>query len=165
MIAGRAPSRRPMLPIAAVTLLLATTPAPADAARVRLRGTMEHYSASPAYLAVYVTDGTGKFVTTVQVFGDKVQYYPHLPRFMRGVGPLAVPLDGITGASVGAGRRLDVSVDIDDALIDAGYQLRVDSAVERLADEPAEIVLPLAHSATGQPATGRGLIAAFQVDF
>jgi hypothetical protein len=157
--------RRSLLPVGLLGFLLAVGPNDrAEAARVRLRATMEHYSASPAYLAVYVTDAGGHFVSTVQVFGDKVQFYPHLPRFMRGVGPLAVPLDGITGASVGAGRSLDVSVEIADALIDAGFQLRVDSAVERLADEPAEIVLPLARASAGQEATGRGLIAHFRFD-
>lgn len=137
---------------------------PAHAARLRLRATMERYSGNPAYLAVYVTDAKGHFVATVQVFGDKVQYYPHLARWMRAVGPQSVALDGITGASVGAGRGLDVSVEVADVLIGAGYQLRVDAAAENIADNPAEIILPLEPGSTGLDATGRGLIARFRFE-
>jgi hypothetical protein len=137
---------------------------PADAARLRLRATMERYSGNPAFLAVYVTDAKGHFVATVQIFGDKVQYYPHLSHWMRAVGPQSVPLDGITGASVGSGRGLDVTVEVADALIDAGLQLRVDAAAENIADDPAEIILPLEQSAAGRDATGRGLIARFHFD-
>ena len=160
-----APPRRLLLPVALLGLVLAVAPDPAEAARVRLRATMERYSGNPAYLAVYVTDASGHFITPVQVFGEKEQYYPHLSRWMRGAGPQSVPLDGITGASVGSGRRFDVSAEIADALIDAGYELRIDTAAENIADEPAEIVLPLQRAAAGREATGRGLIAKFQFDF
>lgn len=136
----------------------------AQAARLRLKAAMERYSGNPAYLAVYVTDAKGHFVATVQIFGDKVQYYPHLSRWMRAVGPQSAPLDGITGASVGAGRGLDVSVEVSDALIGAGYQLRVDAAAENIADNAAEIVLPLEPAAAGIDATGRGLIARFRFE-
>jgi hypothetical protein len=146
-----------------LALGLEATP-PAEAARLRLKATMERYSGNPAYLAVYVTDAKGHFVATVQIFGDKVQYYPHLSHWMRAVGPQSVPLDGITGASVGAGRGLDVTVEVADALIDAGLQLRVDAAAENIADDPAEIILPLEQGAAGRDATGRGLIARFHFD-
>jgi hypothetical protein len=108
---------------------------PAEAARLRLRATMERYSGNQAYLAVYVTDAKEHFVATVQIFGDKVQYYPHLSHWMRAVGPQSVPLDGITGASVGSGRGLDATVEVADALIGAGLQLRVDAAAENIADD------------------------------
>ena len=39
-------------------------------------------------------------------------------------------VDGITGASVGSGRTLEVSMDLADALFDAGYTLHVDAAAE-----------------------------------
>ena len=138
--------------------------APAEAARLRLKGTMERYSGNAAYLAVYVTDARGHYRTTIQVFGDKVQFYPHLAHWMRGAGPQSTPLDGITGASVGSGRGFDVTVEVADALIDAGLQLRVDTAAENIADEPSEIVLPLERDAAGRDATGRGLVARFRFE-
>jgi hypothetical protein len=155
---------RHFLAIMVLGFALGLEATPAEAARLRLRATMERYSGNPAYLAVYVTDTKGRFVATVQVFGDKVQYYPHLSHWMRAVGPQSVPLDGITGASVGAGRALDVTVEVADALIDAGLQLRVDTAAENIADDPAEIILPLERAVAGRDATGRGLIARFHFD-
>lgn len=158
---------RPAALLAAALLGLTLTFAPGDAAeaaRLRLRASLERYGGNPAYLAIYVTDARGKFVATVQVFGEKVQYYHHLPRWLRGVGPQTTPLDGLTGASVGAGRDLDVTVDLADALLDSGLQLRVDSAAENIADEPAEIILPLERAVSGREAIGRGLIARFRFD-
>lgn len=137
---------------------------PGDAAQLRLTATMRRYSGPPAYLAVYVTDARGRYQATVQVFGEKTQYYPHLSRWMRGVGPLSVALDGVTGASVGSGRGLEISVELADALIDAGMQLRVDAAAENIADEPAEIVAPLERTAAGTEFEGRGLIARFRFE-
>ncbi len=165
MTLRHAPLSRRLVPAALLALALGLVPAsPAQAARLKLKATMERYSGNPAYLAVYVTDAEGRFQATVQVFGEKVQYYPHLARWMRGVGPQSVALDGVTGASVGAGRGLDVTVEVADALIGAGYQLRVDAAAENIADLPAEIVLPLDRSAAGVDATGRGLVARFRFE-
>ena len=45
-------------------------------------------------------------------------------------------IDGITGASVGEGRSLKMTVDLADALIDAGYKLNVDAAAEDMRDSP-----------------------------
>lgn len=160
-------AHRPLSVVRATALCsaLALVPsAPAEAARLRLKGTMERYSGNAAYLAVYVTDTAGHYRATVQVFGEKVQYYPHLAHWMRAVGPQSAPLDGVTGASVGSGRGLDVTVEVADALIDAGLQLRVDTAAENIADEPSEIVLPLERGAAGRDATGRGLVARFRFD-
>ena len=38
----------------------------------------------------------------------------------------------LSGASVGSGETLEVAVELEDALIDAGYEIRIDSAVEEL---------------------------------
>lgn len=157
--------RRSTLPTLALVALLGLAPTPAaEAATLRLKATMERYSGNPAYLAVYLTDGRDHFQSTLQIFGDKVQYYPHLSHWMRATGPQSVPLDGITGASVGSGRGLDVTIEVADALIDAGLQIRVDAAAENIADDPAEIILPLERGAAGRDAAGRGLIARFRFE-
>jgi hypothetical protein len=70
----------------------------------------------------------------------------------------------MTGASVGSGQTLRVTVDIADALIDAGYQIRVDTAVEDGRDHPGEITAPLTTAANGRPVSGRGYVASFKFD-
>jgi hypothetical protein len=56
---------------------------------------------------------------------------------------------------------LTVSLDLADALIDAGYQIRIDAAVEDMGDSPGEIVVPLNSAGAGQPVAGRGYVDSF----
>ncbi len=59
---------------------------------------------------------------------------------------------------------LKVKVEIADALIDAGFQIRIDSAVENGRDNPSEVVAPLNRGAMGAPVTGRGYVKSFRFD-
>jgi hypothetical protein len=68
-------------------------------------------------------------------------------------------VDGITGASVGAGQSLELTMDLADALFDAGYTLHVDAAVEDMRDSPSEVALPLTADGAGQPVAGRRYVA------
>ena len=64
----------------------------------------------------------------------------------------------MTGASVGAGRKLTVTADLADALIDAGYEIRVDAAVEDMRDSPSELRVPLTTDNAGKSQTGKAYI-------
>ncbi len=154
----------------AATLGLATTlaiPALAPAAEARtvtLTTQLQPYGGNGAYLVIYLTDAQGKFHSTLRVAGGKAKYHKHLRDWARGRATETARIDGITGASVGSGQSLRVSVEIADALIDAGYQIRVDTAVEDGRDNPSEIVVPLTVAAAGKPVTGRGYVASFKFD-
>ncbi|MDP1567947.1 MAG: DUF2271 domain-containing protein, partial [Polaromonas sp.] len=67
-------------------------------------------------------------------------------------------LDGVTGASVGAGRTLKVTADLADALIDAGYEIRIDAAAEDMRDSPSEVRIPLSTANVGKPQPGKQYI-------
>ncbi len=90
--------------------------------------------------------------------GTKAKYYKNLRDWARGSGMRRAEYDGVSGASVGSGRVLKVTVDIADALIDAGYEIRVDSAVEDGRDNPADVRTPLTTAGAGKPAAGRGYV-------
>ena len=62
--------------------------------------------------------------------GGKSKYYQHLSDWHRATGGNTAQVNGITGASVGAGRTLEITLDLADALFDAGYTLHIDTAVE-----------------------------------
>ena len=64
-------------------------------------------------------------------------------------------LAGVTGASVGAGRTLKVTADLADALIDAGYEIRIDAAAEDMRDSPSDIRVPLTTQNAGKPQAGK----------
>lgn len=136
-------------------------PALAQAKTVTLNTTLKSYGGNGAYLAIYLTDAQGKFHSTLRVAGRKAKYHSHLRDWSRGEKR---NVDGITGASVGSGQSLKVSVDIADALIDAGYQIRIDSAVEDGNDFAAEVVVPLAAANTGKPVAGKGYVKSFTFD-
>jgi hypothetical protein len=138
-----------------------TFPALAEAKTVTLNTTLKSYGGNGAYLAIYLTDAQGKFQSTLRVAGRKAKYHGHLRDWSRGEKR---NVDGITGASVGSGQSLKVSVDVADALIDAGYQIRIDSAVEDGNDFAAEVVVPLAAANTGKPVAGKGYVKSFSFD-
>jgi hypothetical protein len=62
---------------------------------------------------------------------------------------------------VGAGRSLKVTVDLADALFDAGYKLNVDAAVEDMQDSPRDVSAPLTTAGAGKPVAGRRYVAGF----
>jgi hypothetical protein len=136
-------------------------PAMAEAKTLKLNTTLTNYGGNGAYLAIYLTDAQGKFHSTLYVAGRKAKYHSHLRDWARGKGR---SIDGLTGASVGSGQSLKVSVDVADALIDAGYQVRIDTSVEDGRDNPADVVAPLSAAAVGKPTAGKGYVKAFSFD-
>lgn len=128
---------------------------------VTLTTQLQNYGGNGAYLAFYVTDAAGQYKKTLWVSGTKAKYYRNLRDWARGSGLKASEFDGVSGASVGSGRTLKVTVELADALIDAGYEIRVDSAVEDQRDNPADVRAPLTTSGAGKPVAGRGYIKSF----
>jgi hypothetical protein len=122
---------------------------------------LQNYGGNGAYLAFYVTDAAGKYKKTLWVAGKKSKYYKHLSDWARGSGLNAREFDGVSGASVGSGKTLKVTVELADALIDAGYEIRVDSAAEDGRDNPADARAALTRQGAGKPAKGRAYIKSF----
>ncbi len=68
-------------------------------------------------------------------------------------------MDRITGASISAGRSLEVTMDLADALFDAGYTLHIDAAAEDMRDSPDQVAVPLTTTGTDTPVQGRRYVA------
>ena len=131
---------------------------------VTLTATLNNYGGDGAYLALYVTDAAGAYAGTVWMAGGKSKYYEHLSDWYRATGGDPAQIDGITGASVGAGRSLEITLDLADALFDAGYTLHLDAAVEDMRDSPNEVAVPLTAAGAGQPGPGRRYVASLRYD-
>ena len=138
-------------------------PSLAEARTVTMTTTMKNYGGNGAYLAIYLTDAQGKFQSTLHVSGGKTKYYKHLRDWNRGRASARQNIDGITGASVGSGQTLKLSVDVADALIAAGYQIRVDSAVEDGRENAADVIVPLTAANVGKPVAGKGYVKSVTV--
>ena len=137
-----------------------TLPSLAEARPVTLTTKLNNYGGDGAYLALYVTDAQGKYAGTLWMAGAKSKYYDHLSGWYRASGGKLAEINGITGASVGAGRTLEITLDLADALFDAGYSLRIDAAVEDMRDSPNEVVVPLTKE-TKPSVRGRRYVASF----
>ena len=149
-------------PLAALLLALPLlAPIGAEARPVRITTTLTPYGGDGAYLAIYLTDKDGKLQKTIHVAGGKAKYYKHLAGWYRQSGGR---IDGTTGASVGAGKTLTVSAEIADALVDAGFEIRVDSAVEKESDVPADARISVSKANAGKPAAGRGYVKSLTFD-
>ncbi|MGE4244128.1 DUF2271 domain-containing protein [Ramlibacter sp.] len=149
-------SHRVLTTVAAACAL--AVPALAHSRPVTVTAQLKNYGGNGAYLAVYLTDAKGAYARTLWVAGGKAKYYKHLADWNRLSAGDAKRLAGVTGASVGTGRTLKVTADLADALINAGYEIRVDAAAEDLRDRPSEIRVPLSTQDAGKPHLGKQYI-------
>lgn len=138
-----------------------TLPGVAMARPVTLTTNLNSYGGNGAYLSLYVTDAGGAYVGTLWMAGGKSKYYKHMTDWYAATGGDLAEINGITGASVGSGRSLEITLDLADALFDAGYTLHIDAAVEDMRDSPNEIAVPLTSSGAGTAVSGRRYIASF----
>ncbi|MGH1450726.1 MAG: DUF2271 domain-containing protein [Pseudomonadaceae bacterium] len=140
-------------------------PAAAQAREVTFTTELLNYGGDGAYVALYLTDAAGKYEKTLWIAGKKSKYYKHLVGWARGSGSKPAEYDGIVGASVTSGRTLKVTLDLDDALIDSGYVVHVDTAVEDMRDHRSDVALPLTSKGSGNPVAGNGYVRTLRYDF
>lgn len=152
---------KPMLTTTIAAACALALPVAAQARTLTVTTQLKNYGGDGAYLAVYLTDAKGAYAGTLWVAGGKAKYYKHLSDWNRLSAGDARRVQGITGASVGAGRTLKVTADLADALIDAGYEIRVDAAVEDMRESPSEVRVPLTAAGAGKPQGGKQYIQAF----
>ncbi len=156
-----------MKPILAALVLTTALTAPglALAGSVTLTTTLANYGGQGAYLAYYVTDASGAYVGSLWMAGGRSRYYSHLSDWYRATGGDNAQIDGITGASVGAGRTMTLTLDLADTLFDAGYTLHVDAAVEDMRDSPNDVSVPLTRAGAGTETPGRRYISSLSYTF
>lgn len=133
-------------------------PTLAHSRQLTLTAQLKNYGGDGAYLAAYLTNAKGAYVRTLWVAGGKAKYYKHLSDWNRLSRGDTKRLAGVTGASVGAGRTLKVTADLAAALIDAGYEIRIDAAAEDMRDSPSEVRVPLSTGNAGKPQVGKQYI-------
>ncbi len=151
-----------------LTLALAATmalPAIAQAHEVTFTTVLKNYNGEGAYAALYLVDAKGVYQRTLWVAGKKSKYYKHLPDWARGSGLRKSEYDGVTGASVLSRGSLVVTAEIADELFDAGYEVRIDTAVEDLRDNRADASIALTTNGAGKPVNGRGYVKSLSYTF
>jgi hypothetical protein len=142
-----------------------TLPGLAMARPVTLTTNLANYGGNGAYLALYVTDSSGAYAGSLWMAGGRTKYYRHLTDWMKYTGGNTAEVSGITGASVGSGQGLTLSLDLSDKLFDAGYTLHIDAAAENMRESPSEITVPLTAANSGKVVKGRRYISDFSYSF
>lgn len=150
---------RAFIPV--VTTLALLLPSGALARQVTVTTQMATFNGPRAYVVVYLTDPKGVVYDTLSVGGRKAKYYNHLRGWARGAKSSRTPISAVTGASVGSGQTLKATVEIADALLAAGYQIRVDASVEDHGDHPKAAVLTLGSQSSTK---GRGIVRSVKVN-
>jgi hypothetical protein len=149
-------------------LLLGTAlvaPVAAYARDVTIQGQMSSYRGPEAYLAVYLAKPDGSYDSTLYVAGRKSRYYRDLSGWARlAARDATLSLDGITGASIGSGKSFSINLSLADALIDAGYTIHIDSAVEHQGSAADDVVLALDSGQSGNALSGQGFIGSASVN-
>lgn len=125
--------------------------------------TMKGFRGPPAYVAVYLTKPNGQFHSTLAVNGHKNKYRKHLRGWIRGASRSNQPLDGLTGASVGSGRTLTVNANVQDSLLNAGYQVHVDTAVEDRGEFRSDAAVKVNASQPSVITKGKGFVKSLKV--
>lgn len=146
--------------IATVVFILSTITL-VEAKELTLTTTLKNYGGEDAYFAIYLTDSKGAYQQTLWVGGEKSQYYKSLPDWAYGSKKRKTEYDGKSGASLKSGRTSTVKAIIDDAFIDAGYQIRIDTAVEREKRVAADLIAPLTTLDMGKPVAGTEYVQSF----
>ena len=148
--------------LAALALTTALSfPAVAMAKPVTLTAKLKDYGGNNAYLALYVTDKNNAYAGSLWVAGSRSRYFEHLAGWYRATGGDMAQINGITGASVGSGRTLEITLDLQDALFDAGYTLHIDAAAENMRESPNDVVVPLTTADAGKAVKGRRYVSSF----
>lgn len=150
--------------IATVVLIFATI-TPAEAKEITLTTALKNYAGEAAYFAIYLTDNKGVYQQTLWVGGKKSQYYNALLDWSYGSKKRKTEYDGKSGASLKSGRTFTIKTTIDDALVDAGYQIRIDTAVERDKRIGGDVVVPLTTVDMGKAVVGRVYVQSFTYAF
>ena len=148
-----------MLAVLGLTTML-SLPTLAAAKPVTFTVKLKNYPGNGAYLALYVTDAKGAYKGSLWMAGGRSKYYRHLGHWFRKTRGNLAEINGITGASVGSGQTLTVTMDLANALFDAGYQLHIDAAAENLPESPSEVVMPLTTAGANKAKGGRAFISA-----
>ena len=150
-----------LLPLLLCTALIA--PAAAMAKEATITTTLSNYPGNNAYLAIYVTKPDGSYDSTLWVAGSRTRYLGDLTGWVSALqsSGATLSLDGISGASVGSGQTLRINVNLADAMIDAGYKIHVETAVEHGGEYPDDVVVPITSGT--QQANGSGYVQTFSV--
>ncbi|WP_028298530.1 DUF2271 domain-containing protein [Olivibacter sitiensis] len=104
---------------------------------------MTNYMGEGAYIVISVIDSKGAYVKTLYVLGSDKKWYPDVKEWYKAYSKKPANISAITGASVTGGDRSVNVIEIENAMINAGYKLRFETAVEDKEYYVKDLEIPL----------------------
>lgn len=91
---------------------------------------MQNYTGKEAYVIISLINPQGQYEKTLSVLGPDSEWYNTLPEWDKFSKKKKEKLNGITGASIAGGARATRIIEFATDLLNKGYKLRFESAVE-----------------------------------
>ncbi|OEK02153.1 flagellin biosynthesis protein FlgD [Roseivirga sp. 4D4] len=124
---------------------------------------LTNYGGEGAYVVVSVLNAEGEYVKTLSVHGDDEDWYEDLPAWYEYYPSNKVAIDGMAGASISSGGRKVTTLDLDASMLNAGYKLRFETAVEDQDYHEKDLEIELTEDVAGQRLKGNGYIRYVQL--
>lgn len=140
------------------TGMVAASATAAYAKTVPILVQLDNYTGEKAYFVAYLVDAKGKYQKTLWLSGNEQKYFPDLPNWWKYLSRNPQELDGITGASTASGDRNIIKIEIEDEFIDAGYKLRIETAVEDQQHHPLDVEVEFSIANAKQKIAGTGYV-------
>jgi len=146
-----------IIALAVVVLLVVGFVAQVETKKYKCLIQLTNYKGEGAYIVASLINPEGKYEQTLQVIGDDPEWYSELPQWWKFYGKRKT-IDGITGATIGAGERTVKVINLADDKFNKGYKIRFETAVEdaNYYAQDAEIELTTANLNT--KVEGKGYI-------
>ena len=119
---------------------------------------MNAYKGESAYVVVSLVNANNKYEKTLAVLGPDKKWYDSLTEWFKAQQAMHEKLDAITGASIKGGDRRITTFTIDDKLLNRGYKIRFESAVEDQKYFADDVIIPLTTEKLTEKADGKGYI-------
>lgn len=119
---------------------------------------MTNYMGDGAYIVVSVINKDNAYDKTLYVLGSDKKWYPDLKEWHKAFKKKPTNISATTGASVAGGDRSVVTIEIDNAKLNAGYKLRFESAVEDKEYHLQDLEIPLTSESLSAKNEGKGYI-------
>lgn len=127
----------------AVCLLTVTSFAQGKKSKYKCMIQMTNYPGEGAYLVVSLMNPSGAYEKTLYVMGSDKKWYKDIKEWNKFYSKKPSNLSAISGASVSGGERSVVVLELEDSKVNAGYNLRFETAVEDQEYHVKDIEFPI----------------------
>lgn len=119
---------------------------------------MNPYKGESAYLVVSLISPQGKYEKTLAMLGPDKRWWDSLTEWYKAQKAKPEKLDAVTGASIKGGDRRITTLTLDDKLLNKGYKIRFESAVEDQYYYVDDVELVYSTDKVTERTDGRGYI-------